>query len=409
MTIIGLIVSLLLINILSHYGWKLYLSILAGIVVISLFNRFTAAGALSLFYLSAIEPATVYLGFITMAMTAFGSILKTTGGLKKMVEKLSLIVGDKRHQIVLMPAVISLLAFPGGAVFSAPLVEETGSVIGLDRMRTATANLVFRHLFYFIYPFYSGMIMLSELSGINIYAFIRMNFLLLAALLLLTFLLLFRRLDYKKDGRFDRKELPALLWSISPILLTVTTGVVFKLYFPLAILSGIALALCQYPPRELTFPQLIKNRLHCLWRGINWPMTLAIVLILIMRRFLEASGAITGLAGMIMALGIPFLATVVIVPYLIGFITGNQTASVAMSVPLILTVLPSPELKLPSLILLFTSSLGGYLGSPLHLCAVATAEHFKIPVQKLLKTVNLYSALIIATGILFFLGSGLMY
>ncbi|MBS4030230.1 MAG: DUF401 family protein [Clostridiales bacterium] len=398
---LGLLLSLILINVMSHYGFKLYLSILAGIIVVAAFNSFTIAKSFTLFFVSATSPVTVTLAFIVIAMTAFGNILRETGGMKIMVEKLSLIVKDRRHQIVLLPALISLLAFPGGAVFSAPLVEEAGSGIGLDKTKLALVNIMFRHLVYLIFPFYSGLILLSELSGISVFYFIRLNLLLFILFIGLMYIILFRGLDIKKEGRFEVKELPALFWSLSPLLLTIILAAIFNVYFPLAILFGISLALFHYLPNDQPLGVTIKKRASCLWYGINWPMTLSIVFILVLKDFLEASGVINNISSIMVARNVPWLVIAVVIPYLIGFITGSQTASVAMSAPLLLSAVPFPEIR-SYLFLIFITSLAGYLGSPLHLCAVATAEHFGVPLQQLVRKVNYFSALLVLAGIGFF-------
>lgn len=398
---LGLLLSLVLINVMSHYGIKLYLSILSGIFVVAVFNSFTIVESLTLFHLSATNHVTVTLAFIVIAMTAFGSLLRETGGMRIMVEKLSLLVKDRRHQVVLLPALISMLAFPGGAVFSAPLVEEAGSGIGLDRMKLALVNIMFRHLVYLIFPFYSGLILLSELSGVSVFYFIRLNVLLFILFTGLMYTILFRGLELKKAGKIEIKEFPALLWSLSPILLTIILASIFNVYFPLAILFGIILAMFHYLPSDTSLGYSIIKRVSCLWHGINWPMTLSIVLILVLKDFLEASGVIHNISGFMVARNVPWLVIAVVIPYLIGFITGSQTASVAMSAPLLLSAVPFPEVR-GYLFLIFITSLAGYLGSPLHMCAVATAEHFGVPLQQLVRKVNYFSAILVLAAIGFF-------
>ena len=104
-----------------------------------------------------------------------GNLLKQTGALQSMIYHLERLVGDLRLLTAALPALIGILTVPGGAIFSAPLVEQAGGKAGLDAVRQAAANLWFRHALYFAYPLFPSVIIASELSGLGALTFLRYN------------------------------------------------------------------------------------------------------------------------------------------------------------------------------------------------------------------------------------------
>lgn len=368
---LAVLIAFIIVNVLLYFRQQLYTAILAGLVIIVLFNPISPSIAVSLFYRSFTSPMSILLGLIVLLFTAFGNLIKETGTLTKVVEKLSLVLRDVRVQLAVLPALMGLMMFPGGAVFSAPLVEEAGIGTELDKTRLVVINVLFRHVLYLIFPLYATLILLSEISEISVARFISANVPIFFVFLLVLSLTSFRGIQQQKKLPADYSALPALLYHLSPLLIVLFLAIAFDIYLPLAIIVGILTALFMSKPNS----DALKFRLSALWKGINWRMAASIVSIIIFKDFLEETQAINTLVDTLTAQGIPLLMLAVLIPYIVGFITGNHTASIGISAPLFITV--APELVFPYLSLVFISGLAGYLGSPLHLCTVFTAEHFK--------------------------------
>lgn len=400
--IIGVVVALAVINILSYRGCKLYLAILAGIIIVAVFGGISPLESVLLFYRSVTAPVAINLALIVLSLTAFGNLLRETGNLHIIVEKLALILKDRRRQVMVLPALVGLLAFPGGAIFSAPLVEEAGSGLAMSRSDLAASNVIFRHLLYLVFPFYTAMILLSELAGISVMYFVRLNTPLIVLYFIVSWFFLFRGVSAGRRGPADYREFPALLLSLSPLLLIITLAIGFRLYFPLAILAGTTFAVFLYPPHRGDFPETLHARVRALWRGANWSMMLSIVFILIFRDFLEKSGAVAALADLMISKGVPMVLLAVLLPYLSGVITGSHSASLGMSAPLFLAAVSDTALQLNYLVLVFISGLAGYVGSPLHLCTVLTAEHFGAPLQQVMKKINIFGVGMTAIAVAYF-------
>ena len=71
---------------------------------------------------------------VVLIMT-LSELLRQTGGLKGMVESLQALIPNGRFVIAALPALVGLLPMIGGAMFSAPMVEESSRGLDLSRER----------------------------------------------------------------------------------------------------------------------------------------------------------------------------------------------------------------------------------------------------------------------------------
>ena len=99
---------------------------------------------------------------------------------------------------------------------------------------------------------------------------------------------------------------------------------------------------------------------------------------------MEGSEAALTLFADMEAIGLPALAMLVTLPFIIGFATGFSMAFVGVTLPLL-----TPYMILDSgvssytLLLAYTSGIVGVLMSPLHLCLVLSAEYFKASLARM--------------------------
>lgn len=385
---LGVIIAFIAINVLLFMRKQLYLAILAGLAVIVLFNPITPAEAAALLYKSVTSPMAVLLGLIIFFFTGFGYLLKEMGSLKAMVENLSRVLCDVRLQLAILPALLGMMMFPGGAVFSAPLVEEAGKYAELDKTRLVIVNVLFRHVLYLIFPLYTALIMLGEISSYSVSRFIIINIpLFLFAVAALSFSL-FRGIKQPPRKAMDLRALPALLYSLAPLLTVLILIIAVDIYLPMAIIIGIIVALFQSRPAE-PLAKTLKHRLYLLWKGINWHMTASIISIVVFKDFIVESNAIHTMVEALTSNGFPLMLLALIIPYIVGFITGNHIAALGVSAPLFLTAAPAGQ-AFPYLALTFISGLAGYQGSPLHMCTVLTVQHFNVSLPIAVKKINLY-------------------
>lgn len=399
----GVLAAIAAINVLTYFGKKLYFSIFVGILLVALFNRFPLYQSSVLFFTSVTSSISINMALIIITLTAFGSLLKETGNLEKIVETISLILTDRRHQVIVLPAMVGLLTFPGGAIFSAPLVKEAGSDLDIDNTNLAISNIMFRHLLYLIYPFYPAILLMAEISTIDVMHIVYLNLLIFLIFFMVVFTYIFKSINCLGKCEIRVRDLPALLHSLFPIIVIFLIAITLKLYFPLAIVAGILTAVFNYLPKDISITESLKGRAISLWDGINWQMALTIVLLLVLKDFLDQSGSVEELAVFLLDKGLSLVMLAVIIPYFVGFITGSHMASLSISIPLFLAVMPLAKIQGYFLSVVFISSLVGYVGSPLHMCTVLTAEYFDVPVWSVVKKINLLGLFLIMLSIIFYL------
>ncbi|MFO7951773.1 MAG: DUF401 family protein [Bacillota bacterium] len=402
--IVGVVAAIVVIVLLTQKGVKLYLAILAGIVILVLTNNFSLKAIIEITVKSLTSSTMIMLALIMVTLTAFGNLLKETGTLNRIMHSLSVLIRDLRYQVVLLPALIGLITFPGGAVFSAPLVEKPGKALQLSGQRLALANIMFRHIQYLIYPFYPALILFSELSNISIYAFIHFNLVIFFIFYGFVFKYIFRGVKKSKVAENSSpkstlaKDLRALLYSLSPLIVLLVSAVGLGLYYPVAILAGIAVAFLIYFPRDRAVGETVKARMTMIIKGINWSMSFAIVAILIFKDFLEHSEVVADIMGLLLEKGLPLFLLVMLIPYITGLLSGSSYAAIGIGVPLFMPILPETQAGVYYMALVFIGCLAGYFASPLHMCTILTAEYLKTPLGTVVKELNLMGAAVMLLG-----------
>ncbi len=367
---------------LMRKNWKLGWAMFTGSFIIALLGGFTFSRAVGVFASAILSSTTIFLTLTITAITVFGYLLQKTSSLQAMIDNMGRLFHDFRALLMLIPALVGLLTVPGGAVFSAPLVEPLGRKLNMDVDSTAAVNVVFRHIFFGIFPFYASLLLLTEISGTGLNLLVRYHFPVTLFAVPLAYLFFFRRVlppaPPPSEGESRGKLAWELLQSMLPFIVVIVLGVGFNLYFPLALMAGILYVILvgnqKSGKRSLS---AIKSRLLMVWPGINWFMALAIIGIMVFKDFVQASGALDDLSVVLLDLGIPLLLLAILFPLITGFITGNQAASLGISVPLFLPLLPPEGLGVAYLSVMFMTSLVGYNASPFHLCLVLTAEYFE--------------------------------
>ena len=97
--------------------------------------------------------------------------------IKKLVKSLRTIF-SQGGTLALIPAVYGLMPVPGGALLSAPMIDEEGNKYHLTKDQKNFLNIWFRHIWFPIFPVSSAMLLIvsSDFSNIDIYELILADF-----------------------------------------------------------------------------------------------------------------------------------------------------------------------------------------------------------------------------------------
>ncbi len=360
------------------------LIMLLGALALGLLAGLSFTEFINVFFNGLTNNITVMLVVSIILLGVLSNILKETEALEKAVENLQSLVSDIRLIAVTMPALLGMLTVPGGAILSAPLCAEAGGKINMPPHRQAAVNIWFRHVLYLMLPLFPSLILASQLSGVAVNQFFLINLPLTIIGVTCGFYYLFRgHKQSRGNNEFSRLVLWKLLRSIFPLIFIMLLVVIFELYFPLAIAAGIMLALLNYLPAEKIFSSIIKRFKTMLIPGIKLPIALVIIGIMIYKEMLQKSAVLNDMTNLILSLGIPVVVLITFIPFLIGMLTGDNSASVAIIFPLFIPLLPMENTLAYSsyAAYLYAGSTAGHIISPAHPCFALTKEYFKADIR----------------------------
>jgi hypothetical protein len=114
-------------------------------------------------------------------------------------------------------------------------------------------------------------------------------------------------------------------------------------------------------------------------KGVKWDTVFSAFAILYFRYIVTGSGSVESLFDYITSFNIPLLALFIVVPVLVGAISGTPTMATGIILPLFLP-LCGENINLVSLV--YNGLIAGYMASPMHLCLVFTNSYYKSELGK---------------------------
>ena len=322
-----------------------------------------------------IDPRTIELLVAVVLIRWLGDIMNRSGSLTRSSDLLQQVVGDLRVVASIIPLLIGLLMVPGGAILSAPTVEQLTDDMGLRPSRQAGVNLIFRHVGQIFFPMSASLLMLTSIVGVNLARQALYQLPIGIAIGLFSFYYYFSAVEKQTGRGTDNTDNPerfrqfgALLKELSPILVTIIIfAITQKIAWGLALGTIWALWLYRFSAKEAMSSFQLKASLESM---------LLIIGTLIIRGILQ-NEVITeaAFAPMLQLSFAPLLMC--FLPWIIGFFTGSVLAAVSLAAPLLLPLLihhPNGYLFCTAI---FMASFGGYLISPIHLCLSLTAEYYE--------------------------------
>ena len=220
----GVIISIFLIIYLIRNKWKMYWVLLIAIAVLAFTNNSTLPENLAILYHSLTSYTAFYLVSMVVAIVLMGHLHQEIGAMQQLVDNLRYLVRDPRVLLMVFPATISLFStVPGGAIISAPMVEETGQKLNMSPTELAMSNMVYRHLIVLITPFNSSLVLASGITGISIAGYLGFTVPVIAIVFLIATIILFYRyprssieeIEPRENGR-TRQAVAAVLISAAP-------------------------------------------------------------------------------------------------------------------------------------------------------------------------------------------------
>ncbi len=396
-TLVGVIIAFALIVVLIRRKVNFGVSLCIGALVVGVFSletiqlidipkAFIEASIYS-FKDQQIVTDTIELAILTTLIYMLAKALQETGSIKKLIDSLRTFF-SKGGTLGLIPAVYGLMPLPGGAILSAPMVDEEGTKYNLDINQKNLINIWFRHIWEPMYPVTAAMILICSVtfSNINIYLLMFVNIPACIAAILIGIVLLKKFVKHmpaqKKEHIKNYHGLIFLLPAITPLFFYAVLqffNVPQTRSFLLGIIFSIILL---FFLTKLS----VKEYLLIMKKSFTWKLIIAIFGIMIFREMFEIAGANVMIVDLVGNLAVPALVMIIFIPLLLGLLTGYNLAAIALSYFLVEPFFPAtglPILGLTSIV--FISALVGYLVSPIHLCNVLSSDYLKTDPTRMYK------------------------
>lgn len=381
MALIKLILVLFLIFLLLKFKLDLGLTMLVGSVFSAILFKMTPYNFLKSVVDAILEPSTVELVGVVLLILVLGEILRKKGSMERLVASLQTLIPFPRLVLVLPSSIMGLLPMPGGALFSAPMLEATSEKFNLSPERKTFLNFWFRHTWEYIWPLYPGLVMTAALWKMPVQNLIRAWFpATILAIAIGTIYILLTIPKIKEDGKFNNKmgSLLFLLSSLWEIILVII--LTFFLNVPILVSMGV-----------ITFLSLIvlkinlKEKITLVMKSISFKTALLLISVMIFKKTLQNSNIFDDISGSMNFHGIFSFLSLFILPFIIGFLTGMNQAYVGIAFPILTPIIGTPS---PNLNLLLFSYMSGFIGtffSPSHFCLSLSAQYFKANFKEVLK------------------------
>jgi hypothetical protein len=396
LNLIGVIIAFIVILVLIRKKINFGLSLILGSLIVGVFSLEVIApidipkaiieASVYSFETQHIITETIELALLMTLIFILAKCMQESGAITKLIESLRTFF-SRGGIIGVIPAVYGLMPVTGGALFSAPLIDKEGEKYKLRQDQKNFLNVWFRHLWFPIYPISSAMILICSVkfSGVPIQMLMLANLPSFIIFIIIGFVFLRRYV-----GKISAAEKPlARSYQGLKYLLPPTIPLLF---YPLKLfglsetrcfLIGVVVSLL-----VLYFLLRIdgKQYLLILKKSFTWNLAIAIFGIMILRQMIQVSQTHVLLTELMQSFAFPALVIVILVPFLLGMLTGYNLGAVALSYPLVEPFFAFTGVHIVGLTsLIFMSSLLGYLISPIHLCNVLSCEYLKTDISRMYK------------------------
>lgn len=375
-----------LILLLNRRGLSLSLCLFIGAFAIGLWMGLPLFPLVRIILEEVISPQGLWLAAIIVAILVLSDLLERSGQLQRIVETFGLLVPSRRFTTLAMPALIGLLPMPGGALFSAPMVQHSYPAGERSPELMAALNYWFRHIWEYWWPLYPGFVLAVSLLGVQAWRFILAQLPMTLGAILGGVLFIARYMPrVTRTQQKERAPVALLLREVMPIMLLL-----ILLFAGQVIHSFLRPFLPLPPPKYFGFSLGLTAAVGCVMRknGLGgrdlvasvcklsiFRMAMIIFGIMAFKGVLMRSSAMDVVREELGLYGIHPLLIITLLPFISGLVTGIAMGFVGTSFPLVVSLIPPGEV-IPYGLLAYGFGYMGMMLTPMHLCLLVTNDYF---------------------------------
>jgi integral membrane protein (TIGR00529 family) len=330
---------------------------------------------------TVISPETLSLAAIVGIILMLSELLQASDQLTALSRLIIDTFGMHRYTYTILPALIGLLPMPGGALFSAPLLDNVGNEYVPAHKKTLI-NYWFRHIWEYFWPLYPGLVLAAGLFKIDLYTLALFQSPMTVVSIVAGIIFIFPHIQTPpsiNNQKTPIKEFFRLIYLVLPIIIIITLFL-FRLPMLICLLVGLGWVIINILAfKQLSLTAILK--IMFLKKHV-YQMMIIVLSILAFTGILQASTLANDLAyffnkgsGNISMLVV--LLSIVFMPFIVGLLTGMTMAFVGVTFPILFSsILPPGAPMLPYLMLAYVSGFSGVMLSPLHLCLILTNQYY---------------------------------
>jgi integral membrane protein (TIGR00529 family) len=356
-----------LIILLLRLSSQIGLALAVGAAALGLLFSLNPIEILYVFGSALTDSQTLLVILIVTLILILSTSMEKSGQLEELLRRFKGWAGRTRWAIVAFPALIGLLPMPGGAVFSAPMLDSFDPEKSLSPSLKSFLNYWFRHVWEYWWPLYPAVILACAIAGIDLWKYMLLALPMSVVAVAGGLPQLMQVPEFapapgtKPTEKGDQPAWVPLL----PLLLAILPGVSFGLVLQFLPTGSLLSAI----PKETGLViGLVVGIVWIWWRGrIGTPEVRAIVLgpklwrmlltlagVFVFKGIMESSGAAHQVAHALIQLEIPLEWMVVLIPMTLGVITGLPIAVVGAAFPVVanlISAMGASDMTLPLVIL----------------------------------------------------------
>src|SRR4030065_2224476 len=281
--ILKIILIFIVIVFLLKTQWNLGLVMAISSVILAAFYFLKPPDFLNVILKALADKTTISLIVALTLIRIFENVMRKNGVMQQMMDSFRGMVRDRRILMASMPALIGLLPSMGGALFSAPMVEEASKGINISPEKKVFVNYMFRHPWEFILPLYPGVILASAITSYPLRELMLANLPYALCLLIGGSIWGLSGIGIQREG--FKKISGAGLRSFLPLTLILIMVIIFHLNLSIC-LGAVIIGMF------IVFRYSLKNILQSLREGFSWEIVLIILCAMTFKSVLNDSGAV---------------------------------------------------------------------------------------------------------------------
>ena len=327
LNLVGVIIAFVLTIYLIRKKFNFGISLLFGSFIVGIFSlkeiapidiaKAIVEATIYSYKVEKINTSTIELAILLTLIYVLAKCMQETNAIKKLIDSLRTFF-NSGGTLGIIPAIYGLMPVPGGALFSAPLIDKEGDKYKLNKDQKNFLNVWFRHIWFPIFPISLAMITIcsNEFSNIDIYKLIIADFPAFITFIIIGFVFLKIYINKNEKTKVILKKNYNGLLYLSPPIIPILIYIILYLFgfsnlkdyqikiFIIGVLVSIMILYFLIKISWKKYAIIIK-------RSLSFNLALIIFSIMIFREMIKVSQANIILAEMLGSL--PFPAIFIII------------------------------------------------------------------------------------------------